>query len=1266
MRSRAHLLVSIVILVSGCADDQSGTEVTPEVLLTATTELPDGTAECLLGGSRVDIGFDNGDGGGTAGDGVLQDGEVDETEIVCNGESGVRLLAVSTEIPFGDTDCPLGGSRIEVGLDDGDGDSTPGDGVLQPGEVDITETLCNEGEEHEILYVTSVLFQGNEECPFGGLSVEVGLDDGDGNGTADDGELHEDEVDLTRTRCAADPSSGRTILTEITSIPVGDGDCAFGGAYIELGLDNGDGEGTANDDELHPDEVDETEILCNDDPGEDHVALTEQALVTSGDAHCPFGGTRIDFGLDNGDGDGTEDDEELHEDEIDGSEHVCLDAEAGLLVVVEELPWGDEDCPTGGQRLVSGLDDGRGEGEAGDHVLHPDEVRDTQLLCHVEVSDVFEPVTGALSGSSIDLSGGASDDAVAGRGGSLTVEVFAGPLAASIEMLEIGLADASFEAPTAGTPEPGAHPAVVDAAVTVTEADGASHPAGLHLWTEGVSNEPYPLYLGDDLVTSLHIQEAGRLYFDTGDSTEVGIHGDVLNEGLLSSSPALAELANGIEIYSGSFVNAETGVVQAIGTAESDRLEVYAIYGDNPTISNAGSIDTSGDGSDPSAPGASGGVVLFARGDVFNTGTIDASGADADGSATDGSEVIIASEWGDVYHSGVIDTSGGDGASGGDGGDILVFTTDDRDGDLDDEYFELDDLAPGHFTSSGDMSAAGGTGISGAGGAGGDIFVLLLGGDVLSSGDMSAAGGDSAAAAAGYGGSVTIVSHLALDDAGQVLRLPTAVTISGNIWLSGGKSVAGTGGAGGGVNVFVDLSLTQDGGDAERGDEFSVVRPFNLEQLIDGSDVVRVQLLGYGGGVNTSAGAGSTSQTISAGSVRLENGVCVGPYPNCALSRVSSRWIINTVNVTAKGGSSASGRSGHGGNFTLAVDGSVNLVNAVRDAALVENHGDVTLSGGSSPVSHGGHGGDFRLASDVGRVVNTAGVVTDGGASGSGVNASPSAGSFEMTGGDVAQSGIIRLISGGGDGGYGGQFELIGFSVINQGPVLSEGSSIVQASGYARAGSGGDIYLAGTNVTNSAKLTTRGGSAIATENAPGSYARPGNPGDIEIVGGTVTNRGQLSANPGTAHSTHDEVLTYSRSDDLRLRGQVVRNTGTINVNGGQNNAATGISGSSGGNVAIVGDEVTNTASVFANGGTAQLTSGVARGDGGGSVLISGDNTGNIQCNGGALIGGGTPSQRHGGEIRVGGDNSGCLQVNAGPGGDAGTITVDGTDTGSCL
>ena len=61
-----------------------GTGINSLVKLTA--EAPG--ANCANGGTKVESGLDNGDGGGTANNGVLESGEVDSTSYVCNGATG--------------------------------------------------------------------------------------------------------------------------------------------------------------------------------------------------------------------------------------------------------------------------------------------------------------------------------------------------------------------------------------------------------------------------------------------------------------------------------------------------------------------------------------------------------------------------------------------------------------------------------------------------------------------------------------------------------------------------------------------------------------------------------------------------------------------------------------------------------------------------------------------------------------------------------------------------------------------------------------------------------------------------------------------------------------------------------------------------------------------------------------------------------------------------------------------------------------------------
>ena len=92
---------------------------------------------CANGGQRIDVGLDDGAGGGTADNQVLENGEIDHTEYVCDGDDGFSTLVRVTPEGSGAA-CSNGGQKIEAGLDDGEGSgSVAGDGNLQTGEVDV-------------------------------------------------------------------------------------------------------------------------------------------------------------------------------------------------------------------------------------------------------------------------------------------------------------------------------------------------------------------------------------------------------------------------------------------------------------------------------------------------------------------------------------------------------------------------------------------------------------------------------------------------------------------------------------------------------------------------------------------------------------------------------------------------------------------------------------------------------------------------------------------------------------------------------------------------------------------------------------------------------------------------------------------------------------------------------------------------------------------------------------------------------------------------
>jgi hypothetical protein len=118
--------------------------------LVDVTAEPAGT-NCVAGGFRIDAGLDNGDGGETAADGVLGEGEVDATSFICNGIDGadgqdgndgsggidgVATLIAQAQITA-EGPCTGDGVRIDSGLD------TDRDDTLDGTEIQATEYVCD-------------------------------------------------------------------------------------------------------------------------------------------------------------------------------------------------------------------------------------------------------------------------------------------------------------------------------------------------------------------------------------------------------------------------------------------------------------------------------------------------------------------------------------------------------------------------------------------------------------------------------------------------------------------------------------------------------------------------------------------------------------------------------------------------------------------------------------------------------------------------------------------------------------------------------------------------------------------------------------------------------------------------------------------------------------------------------------------------------------------------------------------------------------------
>ena len=107
--------------------------------LVKQTALAVGNASCPNGGVRIESGLDNGDGGGTAGNTLLEAGEVDASTVFWNGLTGSagatgpagtagRNASISGSTLWSMGPARGGGTRLDVGVDNGDGEGLLGMG----------------------------------------------------------------------------------------------------------------------------------------------------------------------------------------------------------------------------------------------------------------------------------------------------------------------------------------------------------------------------------------------------------------------------------------------------------------------------------------------------------------------------------------------------------------------------------------------------------------------------------------------------------------------------------------------------------------------------------------------------------------------------------------------------------------------------------------------------------------------------------------------------------------------------------------------------------------------------------------------------------------------------------------------------------------------------------------------------------------------------------------------------------------------------------
>jgi len=322
------------------ADDTFSTlTVNLAPMLVNSRALAVGNTNCPAGGAAIDQGRDDGGNTGVALDGILQPDEVSQTLYVCAGQAGTNgfnsLVKLSTE-PQG-TNCQYGGVRIDTGLDNGAGGGTVSNGTLETGEISDTRYVCAgppavNGQNGFNSLVDIKAEPAGTNCPFSGQRIDTGTDNGAGGGVANNGILEAGEITETSYVCASAPgtngSNGFSALLKVSVEPSG-ANCMFGGQRVDTGLDNGAGNGMAQNGTLEDGEISRTAYLCaaaapvDGTNGKDGFQSLVRTTAEEPGSNCEAGGQRIQTGRDNGAGRGVENNSVLEDGEVESTSYVC-------------------------------------------------------------------------------------------------------------------------------------------------------------------------------------------------------------------------------------------------------------------------------------------------------------------------------------------------------------------------------------------------------------------------------------------------------------------------------------------------------------------------------------------------------------------------------------------------------------------------------------------------------------------------------------------------------------------------------------------------------------------------------------------------------------------------------------------------------------------------------------------------------------------------------------------------------------------------------
>ncbi|MCB9682618.1 MAG: hypothetical protein H6733_14225 [Alphaproteobacteria bacterium] len=709
------------------------------------------------------------------------------------------------------------------------------------------------------------------------------------------------------------------------------------------------------------------------------------------------------------------------------------------LVAAEVIAPGDPDCPDGGVRLLTGVDDGAGDGVADDGVLQPGEVDTTQVVCNGATPVVPDPENpwaaldvpdGPVGTATIDLSGGNGAAGTGGEGGTLSLTMDPPPLYGHLVLARTGSVDASFPTPTpvVDTGPTGWEVTEDTVVAAMSEQEGADLPAGGVFLVTNAARMARSTGTGVETVSGVHVAPGATLTLspNRGDLVDLSFTHDLSVDGTLTTAivggtrhASAMILLRGLVTSPGSAIDLSGADGDATTRGlQGGTFQVAARQG-TPTyptdlgrIVVAGRVDTSGGDGNPA--GSAGGLLFSAQDGVTLTGPLSAAGGDSlgDGAATAGAPITLRVSAGPLKVSGPIDmTAGNGGPTGQNAGHI-------------------DAQASGVWFAS-DVTAAGGTASACAtrcdGGDGGSLLLQSLAGPMFVTGSHTAPGGDgvgttvAGGAEGGPGGGVDLEQLTGQPVApGPASRL---MAVGMTFDLRGGDG-SGAGGSGGNVDITGRTGI----------DPTAALLLYGYDTLVlDGGTGGPNQTGGLGGELALRHGPGSTNQPT--GSIRVD------------------------ADLVARGGAGTIG----GGGGAIGIEAR-NEAPPADDHRIVVITGTADLSGGPGTTTGGASGqyavrgawgvrSELVVRADGGPATATQGTGGGAGTARSGVEAVV----LQAVHGTVEHTG--ELWCGGGDavrrGGVGGRVRLSGVSIRQAGTVAVPGGDASLGVG----GNGGMLFV---------------------------------------------------------------------------------------------------------------------------------------------------------------------------------------------------------------